>query len=530
MRKILTEKGTEKIFLIAIFLCACFLLLFNLDNQYLWQDEAETALLGVNILRFGLPIAYDGHMLISQEWGREFGSDYLWRWTPWLDKYLAALSIYLFGKNTFAARLPFALLGILNVLLTFILARFIFRSRNIGLISAALLVFSVPFLLFTRQCRYYSIMIFATLLTIYYFFSLIRKQKYAVIGFVISTTILFHSNYSSFFSTIICLFIGLLICYANLENFRKVGIACALTLAINFPFMIFFQILKKSKDIERLYSYKNNLIYYLESIHHFLFPFLLLGVFILFLFIEKKFYSKWKKENGRNFLFVSSFCLCYILLIAYLPWHFFRYIINLIPLFIILTASMIYAIIHTRKKWVLGTLLLVAAIHFYHPIGLWPRRHHYLNEKCNNLFSKYLYEITHDYNGPLETTITYLQNNAKNKNTVFVSYGDLVVKFYTDLDIFGGQSGIDLSGIEPPDWIFRRGFFSFTHKAIAKEYRKKNMAAVKAWLAEAPYKRIELVRMPDIFWENRPDPYVHLFKSPNFYFYAPNVEIYKKED
>ena len=36
------------------------LLLANLGNGCLWQDEAETAVLGKNILRFGYPRAFDG--------------------------------------------------------------------------------------------------------------------------------------------------------------------------------------------------------------------------------------------------------------------------------------------------------------------------------------------------------------------------------------------------------------------------------------------------------------------------------------
>jgi hypothetical protein len=43
------------------------LLIFpNLDDRYLWDDEAETALLAKNVLRFGVPVAWDGVSLISQ--------------------------------------------------------------------------------------------------------------------------------------------------------------------------------------------------------------------------------------------------------------------------------------------------------------------------------------------------------------------------------------------------------------------------------------------------------------------------------
>src|SRR5215470_5794462 len=92
-------------------LCAC-LALYGLDRPRLWVDEAETALLARSIRVYGIPEARVGSDLISQEIGREFGPDLVWRWTPWLDKYVAAGSFALLGESTFAARLPFALIGL----------------------------------------------------------------------------------------------------------------------------------------------------------------------------------------------------------------------------------------------------------------------------------------------------------------------------------------------------------------------------------------------------------------------------------
>ena len=37
-----------------------FLLFYQLDNRLLWGDEAETALLAKNVLRFGIPKTTDG--------------------------------------------------------------------------------------------------------------------------------------------------------------------------------------------------------------------------------------------------------------------------------------------------------------------------------------------------------------------------------------------------------------------------------------------------------------------------------------
>jgi hypothetical protein len=39
---------------------AIILLFYGLTDRYLWQDEAETAVLATRLLKFGRPLAYDG--------------------------------------------------------------------------------------------------------------------------------------------------------------------------------------------------------------------------------------------------------------------------------------------------------------------------------------------------------------------------------------------------------------------------------------------------------------------------------------
>ena len=76
-----------------------FLLLFHLDHRPFWQDEAETAVLAKRVLEYGVPRAYDGVNLVSQEAGHEYGPNYLWRWSPWLQIYVAAGAFRLGGSH-----------------------------------------------------------------------------------------------------------------------------------------------------------------------------------------------------------------------------------------------------------------------------------------------------------------------------------------------------------------------------------------------------------------------------------------------
>ena len=49
-----------------LFVVACALIFPNLGDRHLWQDEAETALIAKNVMRTGLPLAWDGRAFVTQ--------------------------------------------------------------------------------------------------------------------------------------------------------------------------------------------------------------------------------------------------------------------------------------------------------------------------------------------------------------------------------------------------------------------------------------------------------------------------------
>ncbi|MGB2961084.1 MAG: glycosyltransferase, partial [Candidatus Omnitrophota bacterium] len=88
--------------IIIITIVAAVLILANLGNQYLWQDEAETAMLAKNILRFGYPKAWDEMNLVNPAIRTGYGENHAWLYHPWVQFYIAALSFLLFGTSTLA--------------------------------------------------------------------------------------------------------------------------------------------------------------------------------------------------------------------------------------------------------------------------------------------------------------------------------------------------------------------------------------------------------------------------------------------
>ena len=188
----------DAVVLALVLLVGALLLLPRLGDRYLWQDEAETALLAESVLREGVPTAYDGRNLISTMGERQFDEDHVWYWTPWLQHYLTAGSFAVFGTSTFTARLPFVCLGLACLLLAYLLALRISGDRATACFAAAALLASVPFLLHARQCRYYLLIpLFSVLLVNAYLRLLGKPELRRVPPLAIWATLLFNSLYPS---------------------------------------------------------------------------------------------------------------------------------------------------------------------------------------------------------------------------------------------------------------------------------------------------------------------------------------------
>ena len=94
-------------FWILLILLPPLLLLPNLGDSLLWQDEAETALLGRAVAIHGIPRAHDGRQVITDQPGVDVNEDGVWIWSSWRQHYLVAASFRPLGEATTSARLPF---------------------------------------------------------------------------------------------------------------------------------------------------------------------------------------------------------------------------------------------------------------------------------------------------------------------------------------------------------------------------------------------------------------------------------------
>ena len=139
--------------------------LTGLSNHPFWDDEANTAIYGRNLLKFGRMTAWDGRNLIGYAHGGALGEDLGKELrVPALPACVAALGMRLAGETTFGGRVMFVVAGIASVgLLAFWMRRLLGR-RFPWYLPSLILALSPAHLLYLRNCRYYALGVTFTLL------------------------------------------------------------------------------------------------------------------------------------------------------------------------------------------------------------------------------------------------------------------------------------------------------------------------------------------------------------------------------
>lgn len=489
----------------------------NLDNRYLWDDEAETALLARTVLRFGVPVAWDGRDLVSQECGDDYDANYLWRQTPWLPIYATAASFKLLGATTFAARLPFAALGVLSVLSLYGLAAALFRDRALALLAALCLLASVPFLLYVRQCRYYSVAIFAAIWVLRFFFGLLHDRRFAVLALALALTALFHANYLLALATVAGLAAASAALAVDRRTVARLAVAGAAALVLALPWITVFDLRGKSAMTlanASVSTYVNNLWAYASRIDLYALPAVLLPLIVLVRLVQVRRAPQSEWPHRSVGLALVALALAHLGVVSLMPASFFRYVVTLLPIFALLLAGTI------RAVWAQSRALAIATLAF----ALLADRAGLGLASPGSPLVKYADEVTHDIPGPIEAIVLHLRAEARPGDRVFISYGDLPLRFYTGLEIRGGQGCQSLAGWPPPEWIIERFFFRFSPTSPEAQ---EDFSRTLAYLREVPRHLYRSVSLPgvDTVWENIPEPEWHVFRAPRE---GPRVVVRRK--
>jgi len=481
---------------------AAVLLLANLGNQFLWQDEAQTALIAETILTGGIPRGTDGVNFYSQERGVEYGEDHVWRWHTWLPFYLVSGSFLLFGPGTFSTRLPFALFGIGTVLLSYSAGRRLWRDPPAAFAGAFLLTSCVPFLLLHRQGRWYAAASFFSLLALVCYSRLGTGARFERTALVAACLLLFHTHYL-YAATLL----ATLLLHAAFSERRRlpavIGVA-AITAVLSAPWVLWLSGVELAdRYTARIGDWGHALdqgrTFASQFFRHFFAPLFLLAPVLVIADRLRRGERPWDetRETGRNALLLVLFIAVTILALAALaPGSYFRYLAPLAAPAFLLVGLLVGAL--WRRSRILAAALVAAWI-------------------VAGSLSQFLYEITHDFDGPIEGIVGFLKRNANDNDIVAITYGDLPLKFYTHLRVVGGLTGEDTADAANARWIIiRRHTGSPEERRLKREF--EGLLSPKTHRGHAlPY--------PDTAFENREDPDLHRFRTerPTF----PRVIVYE---
>ncbi len=480
-------KSNSKYIVLPVIACGSLcLLLANLGNQFLWQDEAQTALVSKTILTEGVPRGYDGKNFFSQEGGAEYGDNYIWRWHTWLPFYVLAGFYKIFGVTTFVSRFPFVLFGFGTVLLTYFFAGALWPGTHIPAIAAALLAVSVPFLILCRQCRYYSMAVFFSVLALYAYVALLDRKRWSAMMFFVASTLLFHTQH--FYIAVLFATVLLHAILFGRHRLKVVLVVIAATILVNGPWLVWLAGMHYKVKMPNPFALVAFIKVFSKDILRYVFPFWLPGIVLVVVVARRA-------KTGHFFIQAPLFWRNVSLLVFFVifnvvsmsltaPAPYFRYMAPSVALLIILIAVIIN---DAARVHVLLAVLTVALL-----VG-------------TSQIRDYFYEITHDFNGPCEGIVRYLNEHGDDDDVVAITYGDMVLKFYTNMRIIGGLTGEDMEPAKNARWVIIRKYVHLNFDAKVKAYLANNIELSK-------YRGI-MLDYPDTPWENRESPNGHRFRT-----------------
>jgi 4-amino-4-deoxy-L-arabinose transferase and related glycosyltransferases of PMT family len=482
------KKYSSNYFVSLLILVASIVVFFpNLNRHFLWQDEAQTALISRSILSNGIPYGHDDKNSFSQEFGAENGNGGVYKWHPWFPFYIHAAFFLFFGQSDFAARLPDALFGIGTVLLCFWIMRSTGKGTRASLLAAGILMLMVPFLLLSRQCRYYSMAAFFSMGCIWAYFLFLQSKNNARIFLVCFTVILFHIQliYGAIFLSTMLIHLTLV----RKGYFKRILVPIVSILCFVLPWVAYIsEISYQSRygfNFDYWYLVKMFFFDFIWQLLKYVVPFyFLLFFYIVLVWQRKNIGTIWHSTKLYTSFYFIFAALTLIGLSLTAPNSFFRYLAAVLPICAIIVAEIIE--LGFQANPMLGYIGLIVVL---------------LHQPLLN----YGFELTHNFKGPMEGLVGHLRQYAQPSDTVAISYGDMPIKWYTGLCVIGGLTGDNLVNVSHARWIIIRKYFNSMQDLNEKNY-------LLSQVQEGLYRKF-ILDAPDTPFENREDPQKHLYKT-----------------
>jgi hypothetical protein len=238
---------SNEAFILALFLVIVSYLGFTgVSNNFFWDDEAQVGFIAKNFVKIGHLTGWDGRNLLSCRNGTLIDNNFR-SIDPPLAYLVAALSYKLFGNNTFTARYPFVILGLMTLVFFWTLLKQEFGAfYHAHLYGMALFGLSYSFLLNIRQCRYYALCLFFSVVSYLLFVRCIRKGGVpCFIALGLSLSLLFYSNYllfACFSGALLVVFAVYHIKHATRSFYWKACLAVIVAGVCTVPYAMHFRI------------------------------------------------------------------------------------------------------------------------------------------------------------------------------------------------------------------------------------------------------------------------------------------------
>lgn len=514
-------------------------ILVRIDDYLLWNDEGNTGAMAQRVLRYGVPLVDDGktNLNVTLKKGNSIcvkDSLNLYLCHGWAEFYVAAPFVFLGNLTndlylkTALIRTPFAFASIGGVLiLYFTISRYLDNKEKPKFAAALfmLLILSVSYTLHSIEARYYSLVIlsFSFYLSAYLKFKEKYSHKWLWAFLLIISSLFFYLSYHPafyivLFSTFIFeVFLSLLYKKVSKKNLGMLIFIGLITLPLSF----FFETFKTSKELTEFTSLlffgsKNfsfrfqlwNLGKTLEYLFKHEYLFVVLTTKIILFYIIYRYRNSPAKNNLLNIsIYFFIIYVIYIAVITRVPVLFIRYYFLLIPLgiaSILIDSICILRVLSPEAKkayqYFLVSILVISSI-FKLP-SWWGN----------------VYELTHDYVGPMDLILSEIDARYKNKKDLVIAtnYASYTYVFYFDSKVVveNGYSE-DFKDEEVDVVIPRKNHFyeDELNKIIAKgdfekvtldilDYGYNNIAELPEHLFKTPTTQIEEDKVQMYFRKN----------------------------
>jgi hypothetical protein len=533
---LIQKAGAHKEILVLLLFAAA-LIFPNLGRDILWNDEGDTAYWGLSIKHSGLPLAWDGRNFGAEDPGG-FTDDLVYVVLPWFAPYITAAAMSLFGETTWAARFPFALAGWATVLALYLLVWRATTDKKAALYSAGMLLLCVPFLLYARSCRYYAFVMLFTCLALWLFLRLDNLRKVPV--FALVSILLFYSLYLPAICVLSALIFLTLVCKPFHRYRRGLWISLLIIIPCTLPWLL-WTYTRVSKDVSALPLSSGELISRAGQVLIEAGAAAPLLGWLALLFSGKK---TLRKKNAPVLMLCGTVFAAFVS--ADICMHDgynmtlmgIRHYTGIIPLAAIISGLLVLCTGRTRWQTNVFLLLVLGATHLggnflpwlmfrsENPVGTNLKKTSGIHVpefwwqmvfRCE--IPGYLLELCTDNPGTVDGICKVLREHANPNDKLFVNYEWESIYFYTRMPQAGKLVPADpvyktarRHGV--PEYVFDAGAANWgVWRPVWGSVRHGDdhmQRALAAWEKQGRTP-IEVARIKETTWENRPDLYYHRF-------------------